>query len=262
MAPLPRCVLRLFLAPGRGQTNLRTRFRKFSPGTTSSTAAPPTRASTASPYRPSLRGPIPAMAISSSVRPGLPLGQRGQRGVGEDHVRRDLLRAGHPLPATRRSRSYSSSSMSDGQVGQRPSLRSAPASRVAPQIRQETTWVRRRARSAGSPRRRPARSAPPERSSCGRNRDGRRARPPGERAAAYDSQSHCRARVMPDVEQPPLLLDLLGGLRVRGGQGALGEADQEDRVPLQALGRVQARPGSPRRPWARAAGRPGGPARR
>jgi hypothetical protein len=43
----------------------------------------------------------------------------------------------------------------------------------------------------------------------------------------------------PDVEQPPLLLDLLGGLGIDDRQRAVDQADQEDRVPLQALGRVQ-----------------------
>ena len=46
-----------------------------------------------------------------------------------------------------------------------------------------------------------------------------------------------------DVEQPALLFDGLavGAVRqrVRDGQRAVGEADQEDRVPFQTLGRVQ-----------------------
>ena len=47
----------------------------------------------------------------------------------------------------------------------------------------------------------------------------------------------------PDVEQPSLLFDGLAVLavcqRVRDGQGAVGEADEEDRIPFQTLGRVQ-----------------------
>ena len=43
----------------------------------------------------------------------------------------------------------------------------------------------------------------------------------------------------PDVQQPPLLLDGLGGVGVRDRQHAVDEPDEQDRVPLQALGRVQ-----------------------
>ena len=132
------------------------------------------RASTASPYRPSLRGPIPAIASSSSVPRRPPLGERDQRGVGEDDVRRDLLRRRRPGRATPAAARSSSSSRSDGQVGQRPSLRSAPASSVAPQTRQETTCARRRSGFRLSAGRAAARSPPPPRSSCGRNRHGRR----------------------------------------------------------------------------------------
>ncbi len=41
------------------------------------------------------------------------------------------------------------------------------------------------------------------------------------------------------VQQAPLLLDLLVGLGVGDRHHALGEADQEDGVPFEALGRVQ-----------------------
>ena len=44
-----------------------------------------------------------------------------------------------------------------------------------------------------------------------------------------------------DVEQPALLLDLRGGVGVHERQGAVDEADEEDGVPLEALGRVQRR---------------------
>ena len=46
-----------------------------------------------------------------------------------------------------------------------------------------------------------------------------------------------------DIEQATLLFDGLAvgavGERMRDGQGAVGEADEEDRVPFQALGGVQ-----------------------
>ena len=42
-----------------------------------------------------------------------------------------------------------------------------------------------------------------------------------------------------DVEEAAFLLDLLVGLCVGDRHHALGDADQEDDVPLQALGRVQ-----------------------
>ena len=137
--------------------------------------------------------------------------------------------------------------MSDGQVGQRPSLRSGPASRVAPQIRQEMTWVRRRSVPAGPPagagRGRPLGAA----GAVELGQEPRR--PPGPatgRAGGGVRQPEpLPGPGDPDVEQPALLLDLLGGLGVRGGQRALGEADQEDRVPLQPLGRVQRGQGHP-----------------
>ncbi|CAM5541905.1 hypothetical protein SGRIM128S_05982 [Streptomyces griseomycini] len=42
-----------------------------------------------------------------------------------------------------------------------------------------------------------------------------------------------------DIEEAALLLDLLAGLCVADRHHALGDADQEDDVPLQSLGRVQ-----------------------
>ena len=46
----------------------------------------------------------------------------------------------------------------------------------------------------------------------------------------------------PHVEEAPLLLDLRRAGRVRDGDHAVGEPHQEDRVPLEALRRVQATP--------------------
>ena len=84
--------------------------------------------------------------------------------------------------------------------------------------------------------------------SCGamplRNRDGRRpCRAAGiARQRPAERQMHSRPGDS-DVEQPALLLDGLavGAVRqrVRDGQRAVGEADEEHRVPLQTLGRVQ-----------------------
>src|ERR1700760_4055233 len=43
----------------------------------------------------------------------------------------------------------------------------------------------------------------------------------------------------PDIQEAAFLLDLFVGPGVGDGQHALGDTHQEDRVPFQALGRVQ-----------------------
>ena len=75
-----------------------------------------------------------------------------------------------------------------------------------------------------------------------RNRDGRRvALAPGVRAAAYDRDEPLAGAGHPDVEQPALLLDRLGRVGHGDGQEAVGAADEEHGIPLQALRRVQRR---------------------
>ncbi len=65
------------------------------------------------------------------------------------------------------------------------------------------------------------------------------ARPPSARARAYE-----RTQVLPgprdaDVEQAALLLDRRLRLGHRDGEEPLAQADDEDGVPLEALGRVE-----------------------
>ena len=119
-------LMRLCLGPhDEGKRIIRDSSQAFS-GARSSRLAPPTRASTASPYRPSLRGPIPAIA-GQLARAGRPaLGQRGQGGVGEHHVRRDfLLRRDRAPPRRAAARAAPRRGRTD-RSAQRPSLRSAP----------------------------------------------------------------------------------------------------------------------------------------
>src|SRR5262249_61758250 len=65
-----------------------------------------------------------------------------------------------------------------------------------------------------------------------------RVRRPGQRPRQADEVPGPRD---PDVQQPPLLLDRVVGLRVHDRHHAVGEPGQEHHVPLQPLGRVQRR---------------------
>ena len=152
--------------------------------------------------------------------------------------------------------------MSDGQVAHRPACGPAPARRVAPQIRHgrhpaPACRPGRRGPPAGRPPGSPAVPA-----SCGRNR--RRPAGPAARGARLRVRQPQPLPRAGDahVEQPALLLDRLVGPRVRGRQRALDEPDQEDRVPLQALGRVQAGQGHAVHRGARAGRRRAGSAPR
>ena len=79
-----------------------------------------------------------------------------------------------------------------------------------------------------------------------RKREGRRvARAPGVRAPAHDRWSSRPGPGHADVEEAPLLLDGLRGVGHRDRQEAVGAADEEHGVPLQALGGVERGQGDP-----------------
>ena len=185
--------------PGARANEFTDEFRKFSAGQTSSTgSAPATSASTASPYRPSLRGPIPAMATSSAAR----LGRRSASAVRVASVKTTyagtFCAAGRPRAATRAAARTAPRPWWTDRSGSGPACgpRRRAGSRRRPGRRRPGCAAGSGRRAGRAPRRRPLGRRRSGRAAAGTG-DGRRARPPGERAAAYDSQSHCRARVMP-----------------------------------------------------------------
>ena len=130
--------------------------------------------------------------------------------------------------------------MSDGQLSQRRSM-------IAAGVVSALLQTRQRGVGAARPPRLVRRVSACE---CGamplRNRDGRRLcrATRGARQRPAERQMHSRP-CDSDVEQAAFLLDRLAvgavGQRVRDRQRAVGQPDQEHRVPLQTLGRVQRR---------------------
>ena len=187
----------------------------------------------ASPYRSILAGPMPLICCSSAALPGLRLGDRLERLVGEHDVRRHLvlgragqaplLEPGEELLVVRRGAVAAAADLALGGGGQGATAGPA-AGRLAAGL----------AAGAGGGARRGLRRQP--------GQEARRLA--GASAAGVAGQAPRDRQVLagagePDVEQSPLLLDLRG----RAGEGdrdraLLGAAD-ENRVPLEALGGVQ-----------------------
>ena len=201
-------------------------------------------ARTCSPYLSSLAGPTPgtpasrrrsagtvsAIATSVASVKTTYAGTFASAAVRERHSRR---------------RSKSASSYVGGQVPQRPTLRSAPVVSGAAQVRQvagaDAFCRRRRSPAPSAPRgRRVARRR------CRAGRRGSARRPVA--ATAGPRAGPRQVQVLPgpghaDVEQAALFFDRLPALGQRDRHQPLGQADEEHRVPLQALGRVQRREG-------------------
>ncbi len=174
---------------------------------------------------------MPLIRSSGLGRGRLVLGDQLERGVGEDHERRHALVAGPRL---------------------------APLAEALEQRPRRTTRGSRRSARASSRRRWPAAGRTRGSSRpCGCGPAARRhpllvgqqrveeAGRLARGAAAGVARQRPRQREVgagaghADVEQPALLLDRGRGVGVRDRQGAVLEAAEEDRVPLQALGGVE-----------------------
>ena len=171
---------------------------------------------------------------------GQRLGDGDQRVVGEHHIRGHVHLLGGPQPPVLEVGRAVRSSMSDGQR------------LAAAQHDRRRAWSARRCRRGTAAR--ATRLARPVRAvgaaSCGamplRKRDGRAALPTARSARQRPAERQMHSGPGDsDVEQATLLFDGLTvravRQRMRDGQRAVGETDQEHRVPLQALGGVQRR---------------------
>lgn len=140
--------------------------------------------------------------------------------------------------------------MSEGQSSQRMSFMAPASVRVAPQTRHRTGPRGLRHGRADGPLDGAGRAAyhgsegpgagPQPLEEAAGAPVGAPARGAGERPGQREVEPGAGDA---DVQQAALLLDLLVGLGVGDGHHALGEADQEDGVPFEALGGVQRREG-------------------
>ena len=174
-----RWFLRVSARPPAPQTYLRHRCRT---ATDHRRLARPSKAGPPAGRRRPERAPLRRTAQLSRPDPGdvdelvergrSPLGQRGQRRVGEDHVRRDALGARHPMRHSRSRANSSSSTWTDTSRSGRACARAAesappadPAGPRSPPPRPSGSRVsrRRRPRRAGSApdRQEPRRAALP-----------------------------------------------------------------------------------------------------
>ena len=235
--PLPPLVLRAAAAedvrarsaPGRAGPPRRRSAWLIGPHPPSLPVPRAHNAITAAPYRSSLAWPTPGMAARAARLPGRASAIRASA------ASEKITNAGTDcsLAASRRhSRSCRNSGLPGSLRLPDPVGRPRGPYRAGPRC---PGRPRRRAPAPGTARAQACRACAGHRgtgTACGR---------PGRPAAG---QRPGQVQPLPgpgdpDVQQPPLLLHRLGGLRVDDRQHAVGQAGQEHRVPLQALGGVQ-----------------------